>query len=170
MTKDDRAITKRTRLVQLTHRWMLGVCLIALAACDLLPHDPDGTTPLVGTRWELLRIQTPDGVRLDASVLDEPSYLVFSDEAAEQDSMASVMEGSTGCNQFRGNYTLESTRRIALTIGAITLRLCTESVGVFEMAWLAHLETVNEYEQERDRLTLHFERGSFTFRAKNLAE
>lgn len=147
------------------YRYLLGIWLVTFMGCDVFPSDPDGQTPLTETTWELISIQTSEGLNLDASVLEEPSVLVLTEEPAERNTAAFAMTGSTGCNQFGGHYTTQSRQRIAFTMGAITLRFCAGPAGEFETAWLAHLEHVEQYELTADRLTLHFEGGSFAFRA-----
>ena len=101
--------------------------------------------PLAGTSWKLASHQGPAGTTVPAAP-KASAPLAFADEG--------IVGGSTGCNQFGGNYTVDSSK-LSITLGPMTLMACAEPlVNAQEAALVQLLPQVSGFDQSADKLVL----------------
>lgn len=140
--------------------------LLLAASCHAVPaavaaaseHDRLASDRLAGTQWVL--VSFVEGTAESAPAQGTKSTLAFS---AGEPSLAS---GYTGCNRYRGNYTVEGN---ALSFGPIaTTRMAclSEAAARHEIRYLQALETAGAFELTDGRLTISYGggRGVLVFR------
>jgi len=120
--------------------FLLLVTLVTFSSCDETKKviDVAGTVQLSGN----YTITNVDGVTIPAN--DLTLTLAALDKSAR---------GTTGCNSFIGNYTLDL---YTINFGemAVTERYCDESVMNVEKAYLRALSTAGSYSLQNNTLTL----------------
>lgn len=130
--------------------WMQKAETVELPGEQLIIHTTEGDlvfdkaqrTALEGTNWQLNGLVEGDAVV--STPLDEKINIRFEDGKAT---------GSSGCNQFFADYTLEGEKLSLSKIGG-TRMACEEEVGQREAAFREALAQVAAYRIERTTLTL----------------
>lgn len=127
---------------------LMSAGCVALAACapmatpgsNLPPTDSEG---LADTMWNLVGYGQPEA--LTAPLPDAPATL---------DITAERMGGTTGCNSFSFNYTLEGqTVKFAEPGPMMTMMACAEAVMQQETDFINVMSAVTSYALEGERLT-----------------
>lgn len=130
---------------------MTAAAAVVLGACSAAgggsasPSSGTATAPkpLEGTNWTLTSYLGPNGtgVKVPAGV------------AATALFKGAAMTGNSGCNQYRGSYTVDGNK---LTIGQTlsTLMACEQAKMALEQAYLAVLPRVATFAISGDTLTL----------------
>ena len=130
------------------------LALLALAGCAITSRE--ATTELPGTSWTLVEL---DGAE---PVGETPPSIAFNDDGS--------VNGSTGCNTFSGEVTIEGTE---LTFGPMaTTRMACVDPGASdqEQAFLIAMESVTSYTiGSEGRLVLEGD-ASLTFEVATAAE
>lgn len=120
---------------RLSDVWALCGAFGLLAACG----GPG--SELEATRWQAVEI---DGV---AVAIDPAPMLSFAEPG--------VMNGSGGCNAFRGEVTFQEDGRLSVDRMAGTQRACPEDQMRLELTFLQALTAVERYDLEGDRMRLY---------------
>jgi heat shock protein HslJ len=130
--------------------WLQKAETVALEGDQLIIHTSEGDltfvkaqdTALEGTNWQLSGIVEGDTVA--SSIVDEKINIQFEN---------GQVGGSSGCNQYFADYTLDGEK---LTLGVIggTEMACEDEIAQREVAFLTALGQVTGYQIERSTLTL----------------
>jgi heat shock protein HslJ len=128
----------------------LGGALIVLAlvaaACGSDEDSGSGTVSLPGTGWSATEIaDAPDLAGASAPTL------FFEEENS--------MNGSTGCNQYSGSYTVDADS-LGLSVGPMTLVACPPPQDEIETAWLAAMTATDTFSADAETLTLFDDGGA----------
>jgi len=118
---------------------LLGLVLLALAACQLLPRR-EATVDLAGTSWVLSSLDGNVPLTGTAITLQLGS-----------DGFAS---GSDGCNRFRTTFSQSGTRLTFGQPGASTMMACPEPIMDQATAFMAVLAETTRFSATEDELVL----------------
>jgi heat shock protein HslJ len=137
------------------YSWLILVALaVPVAACTQTtsPSDDEVTSsenPLVGTDWDLVQYgeQTP--------LPGATASITFTEDE---------INGSTGCNSYFGNYTLDVSALAIDPLGR-TERGC-EGIMEQEEGYLEMLQASESITLEEERLTIHTALGDIVFKPK----
>jgi len=106
---------------------------------------------LTGTAWQVQSVNNGRG-GVASVVVGTQLSMTFGDDG--------TVGGETGCNTFRGSYTVTDTT-IEFSPLITTRRACTsEAANAQEQAFLAALAASTRYELAGDRLTLRNDPGA----------
>lgn len=124
---------------------------------------------MVGLAWLLVGCQ----VKLDQDPLSGTSWVLQSAEPGP-DIMAQppftltfengLLQGSTGCNQYRMNYELQVNNRLRSWEQTVTEKACADSLMRQENRLLALMRYAVKYQLANDQLRLYSASGALNFR------
>lgn len=129
------------------YRALLLGCTVSLSACMSQPLKHEA----LNGQWQIYETSNP------AFKSIKNANLAFSN--------ASEVFGTTGCNRFRGGYTLGDQQLNFGTLG-VTRRLCQELLNKQERAILDAFEHTHSAEIKDQRLILKNAQGEALLRAK----
>ncbi len=122
---------------------------------NTLVFGPQADVLLIGNTWSLpglMTIESNGEVRWDALIEGTEITLTFNEDG--------TLEGSSGCNTYGGNYTLDGA---SITIGELfwTEMACSDPPGVMEqeMTYIDTLQAVTTWEIGMNGLTLMTDDG-----------
>ena len=142
---------------------------LGLGALDIMTSDGSSMLrfsaqhlPLENVRWQLASINgqlVPDAVTAD---------MIFTpaDSPAAQ-GQENAINGSTGCNTYFGSYSLEGNTFKAGPFG-VTKMICDDAIMQVEQAFLAGLESVQNYQITLNQLIITTANGSLLLYADRM--
>jgi heat shock protein HslJ len=133
------------------HRILLiGALLtvVALSPTGCATSSRDDSALLAGNKWQATQIRT------DKGLVPAPGAGGPSTEFAD-----GKVSGSTGVNQYNGQYTTQADNKIEITVGPMTLMAGPPAAMALEQSFITALKSAKRYSVTETTLTLQDEVG-----------
>lgn len=140
----------------------LSAAILVISTAGCVRHTPGSeatTVSLVETEWRLIELNSAPSIDPEG---DSKPYMRFLTEGSR-------LTGSTGCNNFNGQFTQDGT---GLRVGplAMTRRACLDQeLNVQEQKFAAALEAMTRYTISEGTLTIYSPDGRLA-RFREVAE